>query len=227
MRPCAVLDSGARGQFLARRIVLAIPFSTLRLVRIDTPFSPEKMAAIRGLPYHEATTVPVPDAHPLLQAKPLRSGAHEWSGGHLDTSFGLPGTRGILANTTGNPEIEGASKPCRRCKRALSHRPDKAAISTTRARAEKTYIQRWVDEPAHGVRSRFSGRPDDRLGFGHRTARVAVLFAGEHTSPWTGWMEGALWSGERAAQEIWNNSGRIRGFLRHSCIGFSRRFRYI
>jgi monoamine oxidase len=35
------------------------------------------------------------------------------------------------------------------------------------------------------------GRPEGR-----------VYFAGEHTAPWNGWMEGALWSGERAAQEI-------------------------
>ena len=27
-------------------------------------------------------------------------------------------------------------------------------------------------------------------------------FAGEHTSTWTGWMEGALESGERAAREV-------------------------
>jgi monoamine oxidase len=29
-----------------------------------------------------------------------------------------------------------------------------------------------------------------------------VHFAGEHLSPWTGWMEGALFSGERVAEEI-------------------------
>ena len=34
-------------------------------------------------------------------------------------------------------------------------------------------------------------RPEDRLHF-----------AGEHTSPWMGWMEGALESGERAAREV-------------------------
>ena len=34
-------------------------------------------------------------------------------------------------------------------------------------------------------------RPEDRLHF-----------AGEHTSSWMGWMEGALESGERAAREI-------------------------
>jgi monoamine oxidase len=34
-------------------------------------------------------------------------------------------------------------------------------------------------------------RPEDRLHF-----------AGEHTSSWNSWMEGALESGERAAREI-------------------------
>jgi monoamine oxidase len=29
-----------------------------------------------------------------------------------------------------------------------------------------------------------------------------VHFAGEHTSPWIGWMQGALQSGLRAAREI-------------------------
>jgi monoamine oxidase len=29
-----------------------------------------------------------------------------------------------------------------------------------------------------------------------------IYFAGEHTSPWNGWMQGALHSGERVAQEI-------------------------
>jgi monoamine oxidase len=29
-----------------------------------------------------------------------------------------------------------------------------------------------------------------------------VFFAGEHTSPWFGWMQGALESGNRAAHEV-------------------------
>src|SRR5262245_36941649 len=33
-------------------------------------------------------------------------------------------------------------------------------------------------------------------------------FAGEHTSVWTGWMEGALESGERAAREVLDAIGR-------------------
>jgi monoamine oxidase len=54
----------------------------------------------------------------------------------------------------------------------------------------------------HAGLSLFSGRPDDPLGACFVAQRGRVYFAGEHTAPWNGWMEGALWSGERVAQEI-------------------------
>jgi monoamine oxidase len=37
---------------------------------------------------------------------------------------------------------------------------------------------------------------------GISTPEGRVHFAGEHTSGWMGWMEGALRSGERAASEV-------------------------
>jgi monoamine oxidase len=40
------------------------------------------------------------------------------------------------------------------------------------------------------------------------SAESGLHFAGEHTSIWTGWMEGALESGERAARELLNATGR-------------------
>ena len=40
------------------------------------------------------------------------------------------------------------------------------------------------------------------------SAENGLHFAGEHTSIWTGWMEGALESGERAAREVLNATGR-------------------
>jgi uncharacterized protein with NAD-binding domain and iron-sulfur cluster len=38
-----------------------------------------------------------------------------------------------------------------------------------------------------------------------------IHFAGEHTSSWMGWMEGALLSGERAAQEVIAAMGAAAG----------------
>jgi monoamine oxidase len=35
-----------------------------------------------------------------------------------------------------------------------------------------------------------------------KRAEGRVHFAGEHTSVWAGWMQGAIESGKRAAQEI-------------------------
>jgi len=61
--------TAAARDFLARRIVLAIPFSTLRLVRIDTPFSRRKWRRSEASPIMRSNTVPVPDAHPLLAAE--------------------------------------------------------------------------------------------------------------------------------------------------------------
>ena len=66
-------------------------------------------------------------------------------------------------------------------------------------------VHRWSDE--RWTRGAFAlYRP------GQLTMLMPVLasaesgfhFAGEHTSIWTGWMEGALESGERAAREVLN-----------------------
>jgi monoamine oxidase len=40
------------------------------------------------------------------------------------------------------------------------------------------------------------------------SAENGLHFAGEHTSVWTSWMEGALESGERAAREVLTAIGR-------------------
>jgi len=43
-----------------------------------------------------------------------------------------------------------------------------------------------------------------RIGFLDTLAAVEgrIHFAGEHTSPWTGWMQGALESARRVVREI-------------------------
>jgi len=79
----------------------------------------------------------------------------------------------------------------------------KAAFPQLEQELEKTYIQRWVEEPyARGAFCVY--RPGQMGAWSAAGARPEgrVHFAGEHTSPWTGWMEGALVSAERAVQEI-------------------------
>jgi monoamine oxidase len=77
------------------------------------------------------------------------------------------------------------------------------AFPAVRTEVEKTVVQQWAAERwSRGSFVAFRPgqmsaimpditQPEDRLHF-----------AGEHTSSWMGWMEGALESGERAAREI-------------------------
>jgi monoamine oxidase len=46
-----------------------------------------------------------------------------------------------------------------------------------------------------------------------------IHFAGEHTSAWTGWMEGALESGERAAREVLGLATEARGVREATVTG--------
>jgi monoamine oxidase len=67
----------------------------------------------------------------------------------------------------------------------------------------KMLIQRWTEDIyARGAFTVFY--PGQMGAWSSIIARPegTLHFAGEHTSPWTGWMEGALWSGERVVQEI-------------------------
>jgi monoamine oxidase len=78
-----------------------------------------------------------------------------------------------------------------------------AAFPRIENQLQKGFVQIWGRDPYAGgafsvfkpgqmtAWARVMGAPEGR-----------VHFAGEHLSPWNGWMEGALWSGEHAAQEI-------------------------
>ena len=92
---------------------------------------------------------------------------------------------------------------------------DREAIKRTAL----NYAEGWYEGNAEKMESALSPdlakrivrtNPQGQSGLGQMTAMAPVIaapegrvhFAGEHTSTWTGWMEGALESGERAAREV-------------------------
>jgi monoamine oxidase len=189
----------------ADRAVLAIPFSTLRRIVIEPPFGPEKTSVIKDLTYYEATRFLLQTKSRFWEPAHLTGGARTDGPADIwDMSYGQKGARGLISLTTGNAAIEQRLK-------ALPP-PGivgfgvglaKQAFPEIGVELQKSYVQHWAEDPY--VRGAFTvfhpgqmtrwvpliGRPEGR-----------VSFAGEHTAPWNGWMEGALWSGERAAQEI-------------------------
>jgi monoamine oxidase len=188
----------------ASRVICAIPFTTLREVEFLPALSAQKSRVVNELEY-------LPSTRFLLQTR-----TRFWSQGGLsgyartdrsaeiwDCGYDLPGTQGILGAT-----VAGAAG-----RSALGMTSD-AAVGFGRSvvadafpeigrHFAKGIVHRWALEPwARGAFAVFRPRQMSSLAPGLGAPEDRIHFAGEHTSSWSGWMEGALESGERAAREI-------------------------
>jgi monoamine oxidase len=66
----------------------------------------------------------------------------------------------------------------------------------------------WIDDPwARGASAEFAPGQMSRFYQTLRAPAGRIYFAGEYTSPWSGWMNGALESGHRAAEAILAREG--------------------
>ena len=206
------LQAGAHQTMAGDYLVCAIPFSVLRDVEVSPPFTPEKQRAITEQPYDAATRV-------FLQSR-KRYWLEEGFDGFADTdilgevlhpTWDQPGPRGILVSNhfgfndraghvTAMTESEGISY-------ALEHM--EKIFPGIRQHFEGGVTKSWGEDPwARGHPGSFTpghisllphlARPEGR-----------VHFAGTHTLPWRlSWMQGALESGVRAAQEVVQTQGR-------------------
>ena len=203
---------GAAGKTMAAaRVVFAVPASTMRQIELKPRLSRVKERAIEQLSYYDGVRFLMQVKRPFWKAAGLSGSARTdrateiWDAATDQTAP----SRGILAATTGG-EMG---------RRTLGMTPDASlslgvdlmadAFPAIRSEFEKGAVYRWSIEP--WTRGAFAlYRP------GQMTTLMPVLasaasglhFAGEHTSIWTGWMEGALESGERAAREVLNATGR-------------------
>jgi monoamine oxidase len=188
----------------ASRVILAIPFSTLRRIEIRPSFSSRKARAIQELPYFPATRFLLQSRTSFWQASGLSGSARTDQPAEIwDCTYDLAGTRGILGATVGGAlgrTLAGISR-----EEAVKLGTDLVAktFPGIRRAFEKGVVYRWArDQWARGAFAVFhpgqmtSMMPDISQPDGR------IHFAGEHTSSWMGWMEGALQSGERAATEI-------------------------
>jgi monoamine oxidase len=78
-----------------------------------------------------------------------------------------------------------------------------AAYPEIETQMQKILVQRWIDEPyARGAFSVFHPGQMSRWTSTIMRPEGRVHFAGEHTSAHSGWIEGALWSGDHVSEEI-------------------------
>jgi len=198
-----VIESGRRSQIKADYLICAIPFPVLRSVEVSPAFSPGKQRAIRELSYNSVTRV-------YVQSQ-TRSWITEGLSGFAATDLpigtvwdcaeGQPGARGILECYTSGDRarrLASLSEPQR--VRLAVENLQKVFPGVS---SEKAVSIAWDADPL--VKGAFAWFKRDQMStlLPHVARREGrVFFAGEHTSPWFGWMQGALESGNRAAHEV-------------------------
>ena len=198
------VEGEARGRIRANRVIFATPFSTLREIQIRPPLSPPKARAVATLPYFPATRVLLQTRTRFWHTDGLSATsrsdqpAETW-----DAAYDQPADRGLLAATMGG--VLGRELGSVAPERAVERSAQLISETFPRVRAnfDKGVVCAWANETwSRGAFAVFHpgqmsamtadiARPEERLHF-----------AGEHTSPWMGWMEGALESAERVAREV-------------------------
>ena len=189
----------------ADRVVLTLPFSVLRHIRIDPPFSPEKTQIIGNLGYYHGTRFLLQTRTRFWQAARLSGGARTDGPADIwDMGYGLPGRAGLLSATTGGPDVEAKLLPMSAQDRSTYGKSlVQAAFPEVEAQTDKVVVHRWMDEPAaKGAFSVFYPGQMSRWTNTILKPEGRVHFAGEHTAAFSGWIEGALWSGDHVSQEI-------------------------
>lgn len=187
-------------------LVCAIPFSVLRRIEISPPFSPTKRKAIDELPHFSAARVSLQCRKRFWVEQGL-SGSAETDMGTItnvnDMTMHQAGPRGILQSYSGGPHA-----------RRITAMGESERISFVLGEVEKIFpeirenfeggnTKCWdEDEWARGASSWY--RPGQMGELWPHVARPEgrVHFAGDHTSAWIRWMQGALHSGHRVAREV-------------------------
>ncbi|HYN41567.1 MAG TPA: NAD(P)/FAD-dependent oxidoreductase [Thermoanaerobaculia bacterium] len=204
-----VRRAGTSGEVRASHVVLALPFTLLRQVRLDVPLSPAKRRAIAELGYGTNAKLMTGWSGRAWRLEHGSTGTVMTDAGFQvawETSRAQKGTAGVLTNFSGGAEgiAVGRGTPAERASE-LATRLDSVFLGiSSHHRPQEAVRFHWPTHPwtlgsyacyRTGQVTAFGGAEGEREG--------GVFFAGEHTSrDFQGFMEGACESGERAAKEV-------------------------
>jgi len=193
------LKAGQRQTLTADNVLCTIPFSVLK--KIDLPaLSSQKRDLIKNTHYDAVARV-------YLQTK-TRNWEDKGLNGFVFTAGAIeiwqptwnqPGPRGILMTYARPGEAERITNLKENERIATTLAQLDGMFGGLRETFERGATKCWLDDE-------WSRGAWGFVGFGNYLSASAadgrIHFAGEHLSPWSSWMQGALWSGLRAVKEI-------------------------
>ncbi|HET9529399.1 MAG TPA: FAD-dependent oxidoreductase, partial [Blastocatellia bacterium] len=199
------LRNGLTETITADRCICTLPFPVLKSIEVSPAFSEEKMRAINELKL-------APITRTFLQFR-TRVWEQDRLDGYAITDLNIqntysptltqPGPRGLLASYAGGQRALDLSAMAEKDRRDLVLRRMGNLFGGLNNQYETGSSQIWHEDPwALGAFTYFEpGQITSLLPIAQRP-EGRIHFAGEHTSAWHGWMNGALESGNRAAEEV-------------------------
>jgi len=198
------LQSGTHQAFEGDRLICTIPFPVLRKVEINPPFSELKRKAIAELAYDTITRV-------LLQCRTRyweKNGNNGFGISDLPQeiwhpTFDQPGPRGLLASYLYFSVGQRVGEMSEEQRLHFVTREMERVHPGLLDNLEGHFSKIWPADPwARGAAAIPSPDQMTTICVGIERPEGRVHFAGEHTSRFTAWMQGALQSGLRAAKEV-------------------------
>jgi monoamine oxidase len=197
--------SGALEEITADYVVMAIPATTLKAVKMDPPLPERQVEAVATLPYGAATRVLAQFDRRFWRApgRPRAFGTDLPIGALWEANEEQSGRAGILSFLAGgraSSQIQGLMSR----EGASGLAGHLSWLGAERTAVLTSQMVTWESDPwAQGGYAVFRPSYDPELRDWLARPHGRVFFAGEHTAwRWQGYMNGAVESGLRAAHEL-------------------------
>ena len=185
-------------------VVCAVPFSTLKSVAFSPALTLEKRSAINGLPYESVIRIYLQSRERYWTREGLSGFAETDHPMEIwDSTYGQPGTHGILMSFNRGPKARELGRQSEAAQLRFGLKAIEEVYPGIRSNYERGFVKVWDRDPwSRGAIAYLLPGQVTSLQPHIARAEGRIYFAGEHASSLRGWMQGALESGRRVADEI-------------------------
>jgi monoamine oxidase len=193
------LEAGHQQSLAADAVLCTIPFSVLKNLELPA-LSARKQEAIKRTQYDAVSRVYLQTRNRFWEAQGLNGFAFTSEAIEIwQPTWSQPAPRGILMTYARPGEAERITRLKENERIAVTLKQLDGFFPGLRENFERGATKCWLDDEWSRGAWAFVGLTDFLAAV---AVEGRIHFAGEHLSPWSSWMQGALSSGLRAVKEI-------------------------
>jgi monoamine oxidase len=195
---------GGSKTYSADFLICTIPFSVLRRMEIKPQLPADKREIVEKIYYDPVVRTYAQVRERFWEREGLNGfGETDEPTEVWQPTFAQAGPRGIVHTYLEGEAAVAAAGKSDEARTAQGMNILERAFPGIRKETEHAFSFCWADQPwERGAYVSFHPGEITRWREAISRPEGKLHFAGEHTSPWTGWMQGAIYSGLRAAREV-------------------------